>query len=183
MCTSLFSLCSLVADVSIWATSPLGAAVRRIFRGFGFFFPSQLCCTLRFQNSPQTCGWEDFLVFGNFSSFTTPSLGRVSGPNSFVSLFVFYILSYLLSKRMGFLSGCLVSSVSFQKLFCGSCSAFKWSFDEFVGEKVVPILFLCHLGTAITQLLNSSDSHEFKVTTKTEVSKVIKNTLVFKFLI
>ena len=137
MCTSLFSLCSLVADVSIWDTSPLGAAVRRIFRGFGFFFPSQLWCTLRFQNSPQTCGWEDFLVFGNFSSFTTPSLGRVSVPNSFVFLFVFYILSYLLSMRMGCLSGCLVSSSSIQKLFCGICSAFKWSFDEFVGEKVI----------------------------------------------
>ena len=34
-----------------------------------------------------------------------------------VSLFVFYILSYLLSKRMGCLSGCLVFSVSIQKIF------------------------------------------------------------------
>ena len=66
-----------------------------------------------------------FLVFGNFSSFTTPSPGWVSIPNSFVSFFVFYILSYLLSKRMGCLSGCLVSSTSIQKLFCESCSAFK----------------------------------------------------------
>ena len=40
-----------------------------------------------------------------------------------VSLFlVFYISSYLLSKRMGCLYGCLVSSASVQKLFCGSCS-------------------------------------------------------------
>ena len=38
---------------------------------------------------------------------------------------------------MGCLSGCLVSSTSVQKLFCGICSAFKWSFNEFVGEKVV----------------------------------------------
>ena len=38
---------------------------------------------------------------------------------------------------MGCLSGCLVSSASVQKLFCGICSAFKLSFDEFVGEKVV----------------------------------------------
>ena len=43
----------------------------------------------------------------------------------------------LLSKRMGCLSGCLVSSASIQKLFCGSCSAVKGSLDEFVGEKVV----------------------------------------------
>ena len=41
--------------------------------------------------------------------------------NSFASLFVFYILSYFLLKRMGCLSGCLVSSTTVQKLFCGSC--------------------------------------------------------------
>ena len=31
----------------------------------------------------------------------------------------------------------MVSSTSVQKLSCGSCSAFKWSFDEFEGEEVV----------------------------------------------
>ena len=56
-----------------------------------------------------------------------------------LSLFIVYILPYLLSKRMGCLSGWLVSSASVQKLFCGICSAFKWSFDEFVGEKVVSL--------------------------------------------
>ena len=76
-------------------------------------------------------------MFGNFSSFMTSSPGWVSIPNSFVSLFIFYILSHLLSKTMRCLSGCLVSSTSIQKLFCGICSEFKWSFDEFVGEKVV----------------------------------------------
>jgi len=60
---------------------------------------------------------------------------------SFVSLFVFYILSYLLSKRMGCLPGCLVSSSSVQKLVCGSCLAFKQSFDEFVGERVVSLSY------------------------------------------
>ena len=38
---------------------------------------------------------------------------------------------------MGCLSGYLVSSANIQKLFCGSSSTFKWSFDEFVGEQVV----------------------------------------------
>ena len=66
-----------------------------------------------------------------------PFLGWVSIPNSFVSLFIFYILSYLLSKTMGCLSGCLMSSASVQMLFCGICLAFKCSLDEFVGEKVV----------------------------------------------
>ena len=38
---------------------------------------------------------------------------------------------------MGCFSGCLMSSASDQKSFCGVCSAFKCSFDEFVWEKVV----------------------------------------------
>ena len=69
--------------------------------------------------------------------FKTPFLGRISIPTSFVSLFIFYIFSYLLSKTMGCFSGCLMSAASIQKLFYGICSGFKCSFDEFVGEKVV----------------------------------------------
>ena len=69
--------------------------------------------------------------------FKTPFPGRISVPTSFVSLFIFCIFSYLLLKTMGCLSGCLVSSASIQKLFCEICSAFKCSFNEFVGEKVV----------------------------------------------
>ena len=139
---SLFSPCLLVVDASIWATSLLGVAVRCKICGFYLFiFSSRLCYPLRFQNSPQTRWWEGFLVFGNFSSFMTPSPGQVSVPNSFVSLFIFYIFSYLLLNTMCCLSGCLVSSASVQKLFCGVCSAFKWSFDEFVGEKVVSLSY------------------------------------------
>ena len=72
-------------------------------------------------------------------SFKTPLLGRISIPTSFVSLFIFYILSYLLLKTMSCLSVCLMSSASIQKLFCGICLVFmfKCSFNEFVGEKVV----------------------------------------------
>ena len=49
-----------------------------------------------------------------------------------VSLFIFYIFSYLLLKTMGCFSGCLMSSAGIQKLFCGIYSTFKCSFDEFV---------------------------------------------------
>ena len=77
---------------------------------------------------------ECFLVFGNFSLFMTPFLGWNSIPTSF---FIFYIFSYLLLKTMGCFSGCLVSFAGIQKLFCGIYSAFKCSFDEFVGKKVV----------------------------------------------
>ena len=78
------------------------------------------------------------------------------------SLTVASRLLHLLSKTMGCLSWCLMSSASIQKLFCGICSALKCSFDEFVGEKVVSqsyssailgppphplVLFLIHLAT------------------------------------
>ena len=66
----------------------------------------------------------------------TPFPGWSSVLTSFVSLFIFYIFSYLLSKTMGCFSGCLMSSASIQ-LFSGIFSAYKYSFDEFVGEKVV----------------------------------------------
>ena len=80
-------------------------------------------------------------MFGNFSLFKTPFPGWSSVPTSFVSFFVFYIFSYLFSKTMGCFSGCLMSSASIQKLFCGIYSAFKCSFDEFVGEKVVSLSY------------------------------------------
>ena len=53
--TSLWSSDLLVADTSVWATSPLGVAVRCVIcRFYLFIFSSWLCCSLRFQNSPQT---------------------------------------------------------------------------------------------------------------------------------
>ena len=151
---SLPSPHSLVADMSIWATSlsPLAIVVRYVF--CGCFFSLPLCYPLRFQNSPQICLWEGFLLCGNVSSFTTPSPGWVSVPKSFVSVFVFYILSYLLLKRLGCLSGCLMSITCVQKLFCGSCLTFKSSFDEFVREKVVsPFYSSAILGSLLCFLL------------------------------
>ena len=63
--------------------------------------------------------------------------GWSSLPTSFVSFFIFYIFSYQFLKAMICFSGCLMSSASIQKLFCGVCSALKCSFEEFVREKVV----------------------------------------------
>ena len=84
-------------------------------------------------------------MFGNLSSSNSlprtgdglPFPGRSSLPTSFVSFLVFYIFSYLFLKTMVCFSGCLISSASLQKLFCGVCSALKCSFEEFVREKVV----------------------------------------------
>ena len=64
-----------------------------------------------------------------------PSLDRA---RSLPLLSLFWsIFSYLLSKTMGCFSVCLMSSAGIQKLFCKIYSAFKCSFDEFVGDKVV----------------------------------------------
>ena len=59
-----------------------------------------------------------------------------------LSLFLSFIFfSYLLLKTMGCFSECLMSPATIQKLFCGIYSAFKCSFDEFVGEKVVSLSY------------------------------------------
>ena len=99
-----------------------------------FFPPSYvaLSASKAHYRQPQEC----FLLLGNFCLFKTPFLEWSSIPTSFVSLFVFNT-TYLLLKTMGCSSGCLMSSASIQKLFCGIYSAFKCSFDEFVEEKVV----------------------------------------------
>ena len=76
-----------------------------------------------------------FLKFPSLDGLPFP--GRSSLPTSFVSFFVFYIFSSLFLKTMVCFSGCLTSSASLQKLFCGVCSALKCSFEEFVREKVV----------------------------------------------
>ena len=76
-----------------------------------------------------------FLKFPSRDRILFP--GRSSLPTSFVSFFIFYIFSYLFLKTMICFSGCLMSSASIQKLFCGIYSALKCSFDEFLREKVV----------------------------------------------
>ena len=100
------------------------------------YFSSQLGCPPRFKNFPQTHQCEGFLVFGKFLYYDS-----LPGTGLRPSLFIFYILSYILSKMMRCFSGHLMSSASGQKLFCEVCSAFKCSFDEFVGEKVVSLSY------------------------------------------
>ena len=117
-----------------------------IFCGFFFFF-SQLCCTLRFQNSPQTHWWEGFLVFGNFSSFMTPSLGWVSIPNSFVCLcFIFCPTSF--QREWAAFLGAWCPPPAFRSCFV----EVAWHSNIFWwiswGESGLPFLLLCHFRTA-----------------------------------
>ena len=65
--------------------------------------------------------------------------GRKSLPPSFVSFFLSFILFPTYFPRVGFFSGCLMSSGSIHKLYCGIYSTFKCSFDEIVwGGKSSP---------------------------------------------
>src|SRR5574337_409971 len=73
---------------------------------------------------------------GNFYLFKPPFLGWNSVPPSFVSFFCLLYFFLPPFEDLGCFSGCLMSSASIQKLFCGIYSAFKCSFDEFMGEKV-----------------------------------------------
>ena len=119
-----FSPNLLVADASVWGTLLLGVAFRNLTCGLYLFFllvrlPSEI------QILPPDLPGERVSWCLETSSIRTPFPGWISVPNSFVSLFIFYILSYLLSKTMGCFSGCLMCSASNQKLFCGVCSVFK----------------------------------------------------------
>ena len=61
----------------------------------GFFFFSQLCCPLRFQNSPQTCLWEGFILAGSFSFMPPPQDGSpcLNLPSLLLS-FIFCLTSF-----------------------------------------------------------------------------------------
>ena len=73
----------------------------------------------------------------------TTSLGHVSISNCFVSLFIFYIFSYLLSKRTGCLSGCLVSPPAFTHCFVEFVQCSNDLSMNFVEEKVVSPSYSC----------------------------------------
>ena len=121
----------LCSAPTCWWWIRASGVLRHIICGFYLLFPSQSGCPSRFKNFPQS------------RQCKTPFPGRISVLSSFLSLFIFYVLSYLLSKTMGCFSGHLMTSASDQKLFCEVCSEFGYSFDEFVGEKVVAPSYSC----------------------------------------
>ena len=84
---------------------------------------------------------ECFLVFGNFSLFLRLPSRDGSPSLPLLSLFLSFIFCLTSFQRQWAAFGCLMSSASIQKLFCGICSAFKCSFDELVEEKVVSLSY------------------------------------------
>ena len=99
---SLSSPCLLVADASICAAFPLGVAVRHIICGVLIIYLFFLSVMLPSEvprlttDPPVSVSWclETSLFF------KTPFPGGSSVPTSFVSLFIFSIFSYFLSKTM-----------------------------------------------------------------------------------
>ena len=130
-----------VADSSVWAAgslSLLGVATRHVICGFYLFiFPPGYVALWDSKTHHRLTSESISWCLKTSLFFKTPFPGWISIPNSFVFLFTFYILSYLFLKTMGCLSVCMMSSASIQYLFCGICSVYKCSFDEFVGEKMV----------------------------------------------
>ena len=102
-------------------------------------------------NSPQTCQWEGFLVFGNFS-FTTPSPGWVSIPDSCLSFcLLYFVLTPFIENGLPFwVLGvlCQRSEVVLWKLL--SIQMIFWWICG--GESGFPVLFLHQL-----RLLESRD--------------------------
>ena len=114
-------------DVSMLTTSWLVIVIWHDFCGlfylFIYFF--RLCFPLRFLGSPLTPSVGVFPVVWKFLLLhdAIPRMGHC--PQIHCLSFCLYLSSYLIPKRLLCLSGYLVSSASVQKLFCGSCSAFK----------------------------------------------------------
>ena len=101
------------------------------------YFSSWVCCPLKFQGSPQPHHWECFLVFGNFSLFKDSLPSMNLHPYLFCLSFYLSYFFLLPFKDNGLPFWVPDVPCQHSKLFCGICSAFKCSFDEFFGEKVV----------------------------------------------
>ena len=133
--TSLPSLRLLVVGAGVCAASPLGELPLGLYSvGFNylFFLPVMWPSVL-----PRLATNSAVRVFPGVWKplfLRLPSLDRAPSL-PLLSLFLSFIsFSYLLLKTMGCFSGCLMSSAGIPKSFCGIYSAFKCSFDEFVGE-------------------------------------------------
>ena len=140
---------------SVWAASPLVIAIWREFCGDFFFFPVYAALW-----DPKTHHWlnlwEGFLLWGNFSSFTTPSPGGISFPELFVSLFVFIFCPTSFWRDWVAFLGICSPPPAFRSCFVevaprvDNLLMYLWGRKWCIcgGESGAPLLFLHHLGTA-----------------------------------
>ena len=114
----------------------MGVVSRHVICGFYLFslpvrLPSEMC------KHPSDTPVRGFPGVWKLPLLLLPS--RDGSPSLvLLSLFLSFIFCPTSFRRQwaAFL-GYLMSSARDQKLFCGVCSAFEYSFNEFVGEKVV----------------------------------------------
>ena len=134
-----------MADVSVWATSPLGAVVRRVICGFYLFFSSQFRCPLRFQNSPQTRPWEGFLVLET-SLLWLPPWGRSPSLTLLSFLLSFFLPPFEDNGLPFWVPGGLHQHSEVALWYLLSIQMiYQWICE---GESGLPVLFLHHLRTA-----------------------------------
>ena len=123
------------APASSWQMLALGVAIRHIICGFYLFIFPPAYVALRDSKTPhrptgESVSWCLETSLLRLSSWDgSPSL-------PLLSLFLSFIFCPTSFRRQR-AARCLMSSASIQKLFCGICSAFKCTFIEFVGEKLV----------------------------------------------
>ena len=132
---SLFSPHLLVVDASIWGTILLGRVFRQVICGFYLFsllvrLPSKIQKLL-----------PDPPVRGLPGVWKLPLLWLPSRDGSLSLALLSLFLSFIFCptsfwRQWAAFLGTWCPLLD-QKLFCGVCSVFKCSFDEFVGEKVV----------------------------------------------
>ena len=139
--------------MSIWATTLLAIVVRCIFCGIFLFFPTWLCCP-QIPKLPTDPPMRGFPTVWKPPSRLPPQDGSLS--LTLFSLFVFYILSFLILKRMCALSGCLTPSGAFRSCFVEVAQHSNDLLMNLWGESGLPVLFLCHLGTALNQILKEA---------------------------
>ena len=139
-----------------WGTQASGLLLhRQLWLGmysvvlFLFLFSSQLCCPLRFKNSPQTCLWESsYCVETSPPSQFPPLGGQVSIPNSMSLFLSFMFCPTSFWREWAAFLGAWSPPLVFRSCFVEVDQHSNDFLMNLLGRKWCSILFLHHLRTA-----------------------------------